>query len=43
MMILPKSAYIESKSIRDNQVASLSEEQAEAIFRKVKSLYCALW
>ena len=43
MMILTESAFIESKSIRDNQVASLSDERAEAILNKVKSLYFALW
>ena len=42
-MILTESAYIESKSVRDNQVASLSNERAEAILMKVKSLYFALW
>ena len=43
MMILTESAYIESKTVRDNQVASLSDERAEAILMKVKSLYFALW
>ncbi len=43
MMILTESAYVESKSVRDNQVASLSDERAEAILMKVKSLYFALW
>ena len=43
MMILTESAFIESKSVRDNQVASLSDERAEAILMKVKSLYFALW
>ncbi len=42
-MILTESAYIESKSVRDNQVASLSDERAEAILMKIKSLYFALW
>ncbi len=42
-MILTESAYIESKTVRDNQVASLSNERAEAILMKVKSLYFALW
>ncbi len=43
MTILTEYVYIESKSIRDNQVASLSNERAEAILNKVKSLYFALW
>ena len=43
MTILTESAYIESKSLRDNQVAELSHQRAEDILRKVKSLYFALW
>ncbi len=43
MIILTECVYIKSKSIRDNQVASLSDERAEAILNKVKSLYFALW
>ncbi len=42
-MILTESAFVESKSVRDNQVASLSDERAEAILSKIKSLYFALW
>ena len=42
-MILTESAYTESKTVRDNQVASLSDKRAEAILMKVKSLYFALW
>ncbi len=43
MMILTESAYVESKSLRDNQVAELSHQRAEDILKKVKSLYFALW
>ncbi len=43
MIILTESAYTESPSIRNNQVASLSDERAEAILIKIKFLYFALW
>ena len=43
IMILTESAYIESKSLRDNQVSNLSDEKAEEILIKIKSLYFALW
>lgn len=43
MTILTESAFVESKSVRDNQAASLSDEKAEAILMKIKSLYFALW
>ena len=42
-MILTESAYVESRTVRDNQVASLSNKRASALLMKVKSLYFALW
>lgn len=43
MMILTESAYTESKSVRNNQLASTSDERAEILLIKIKSLYFALW
>lgn len=43
MTILTELAYLESKTVRDNQVTNLSNERATEILNKVKSLYFALW
>ena len=43
MNILTESAYTESKTLRDRQIVNLSDEKAEEILVKIKSLYFALW
>lgn len=43
MTILTESVFIESKSVRDNQLVNVSHERAGEILNQVKSLYLALW
>ena len=43
MTIISDSVLIESKSARDNQLESVSDEDAQSILAKVKALYFAVW
>ncbi len=43
MTIVNEQVFVESKSIRDNQISTLSHDKAHEILNKVKSLYFALW
>jgi hypothetical protein len=43
MSIISDSVLIESKSARDNQLESVSHEDAQSILDKVKALYFAVW
>lgn len=43
MTILTESAFVESKSIRDNQLATVSHDRATEILNQVKAIYFALW
>ncbi len=43
MTIVSDSVLVESKSARDNQIQSVSHEDAQSILAKVKALYFAVW
>jgi hypothetical protein len=43
MSIISDSVLIESKSARDNQLESVSHQDAQSILDKVKALYFAVW
>lgn len=43
MTILTESAFVESKSLRDNQLATVSHDRSFEILNRVKSIYFALW
>lgn len=43
MTIISDSVLVESKSARDNQLDSVSHEDAQSILAKVKALYFAVW
>ncbi len=43
MSIISDSVLIKSKSARDNQFESVSDEDAQRILAKVKALYFAVW
>lgn len=43
MNILTESAFVESKSLRNNQLATVSHARAIEILNQVKALYFALW
>ena len=43
MSIISDSVLIESKSARDNQLESVSHEDAQSILTKVKALYFTTW
>jgi hypothetical protein len=43
MTILTETAFVESKSLRDNQLSTVSHDRASEILSLVKAVYFALW